>query len=272
MRFLLDPVNTSGGGLATKAAVDQGTLQALLDQLAVGKSSTVEVAATPAKPPETVAKPETDPVINEVRDFLAKLSNDAVENDRRQKEALAAIEKETLLANLNQIATKGNLTEMREALGKLDGFVNQKLSEKDQQLQQARDLYHSSLLKSEVSRVLAGVPFASQAAARDAQDKILARLEVIDEGNGPVIREKKTGKPAETVIKESLSTEDFLHFLSPAGKGKGGIGGGSQSQPTGGVNAAPASYGDWVKQQLELQKQQTTAAGLVVTPGLTLRR
>jgi hypothetical protein len=237
-RILLDPTPVDGGGTATPTP-----------------TPTVPPTATP---PPTPTAPPVVPLTVDEYNRLKAAERRLADADADAQAKLDAKERERLKA----LADKG---ETEQALTQLEQKWQGKYTSRDQQFVDLEREYFGEKKVNAIHAQLAGVRFRSPEAATDALDKLDRRLEARRDDSGKVIvRCRETGRPASDVIKESLASPAFAHFLEPTSQGGGGVGGGGKAAPTTQPNAATADPAARRAEQLRasIEANRSGAIGL----------
>lgn len=245
------------------AAFGQHLANVLGGGLAIAKPAEAKPAAPPTPPPADTAQ-----------QWLKNLEVSYRAAEARTRSEAEAAEKGKHSSAVEGALKAGDLARLQEALGKLEGFYQGQVSTKDQALKAIDARLHETVKATEIGRAAAGVRWANEHAARDGVEKLAARFETVADGQGNVlVREKGSGRPAAEAVRTLLEGDEFAHLLDASSRGKGGVGSGRAAAATGPSNSGAAvDYAEAVLQQVEAQKLQARAAGLVETPGLRALR
>jgi hypothetical protein len=173
------------------------------------------------QPPAAPAPPPAPPVVPLPADEVNRLYGVARQFESLQAQQAAAVEAERQKA-LVALAQKG---EVETAFNTFKQEQETKLA-----------TLQTTLLNRErslvVASALAGVPFASDAAAADARELLGLRVEAAFGPDGaPSVRDRATGRPAADVIREWLASPAAAHYLKPSTAGGAGATGGHTPPP-----------------------------------------
>lgn len=199
IRTLLDPTPADGGGGTPPLPPP-------------GEPGTSTPPAPPS--PETLSLPraEVERLYGATR-LMEELQARAAESQRRQTEA------EAMAAS-----AKGQ----NEQLQKL-------LADRDAESAKIRDAWLGEAVERTIANKLTGKAWVSESAAIHAARLLRDDLEsVLGDDGKPVVRDRKTGRPATDVLEERLSSPEFAHYLKAPGKG----GSGAPTPPSRGSDGA----------------------------------
>jgi hypothetical protein len=279
-RLLLepDPAGTAAGLTANLQGLDPAALQQLAALIGQAKSATT--AAGETKPAgETKAAPNgqaqntaADPT-TDIRTWLKRLEDKVNERDRAERTKAEETERSKVVGEVRELLDKGDLRNLQEALGRLEGFFTSKLGERDSAVKEIEGRYHRSLLTSALAEATAGTVWTNAEAGRDALAKLAGLFEVAADGQGgAAVRAKGSALPVAQAVAQALQSEGFGHFIAAGDRGKGGLGGGDRPAPTGQSFAAQAGPANVfapnydlvgaIKNKIAWQQGQQQAAGL----------
>lgn len=206
-RILMNAAPTEGGGAATTTTSASTTTPS--------PTPTVADAGTVAN--VTVSAEEYKRLL----DAQSKLAEaDALKdrelNESKQREIDALAKKgevDTALAKLRE----DSANDLKKERDKTAGLETQILTDKK---------------GSEITGLMLGTDFVSEAAATQVRQILDARFEAVRDANGVVtVREKGTLKPAATVVKDWLASPESAHFRKASTTGGAGANGSDQSGP-----------------------------------------
>jgi hypothetical protein len=112
--------------------------------------------------------------------------------------------------------------------------------------------------------LLIGAEWASESAARDARELLDARFEAArDPATGlVVVKDRRTGKPADAAVREWLTSDAAAHYLRPTAKGGAGARGGDVPPPP--PSDKPKTWAEMAI-AAERQRRETATAGYGLT-------
>lgn len=192
MKILMNPTPDGGGGEGGGSQPDP----------ALQRPPASEPGGTPAGGPESLTLPrsEVERLYGAAR-LIEQLQTQSQESARKTAEA------EAMAA-----AAKGQ----NEQLQKL-------LADRDAQSAKIRDAWLGEALDRVVASTLAGKAWVSEDATRHAAHILRGDLEsVLGDDGRPIVRDRKTGRPAVDVISERLGSAEFAHYLKAPNQGGSG--------------------------------------------------
>lgn len=209
MRLLLDPIAETSGG------------------------ETADVAAT-STPTPTPAPAATDAAAVTGVTVSAEEYKTLLGNQAKLAEIEAQAQRDLNEAKQREIDALAKKGEVDQALLKLRESSADELKKEREKSTALETQILVDKKGSEITGLLLGTSFVSDAAAAQARQILDARFEAVRDAAGTVtVREKGTLKPAATVVKDWLASTDSAHFRKASTTGGAGAKGGDQTTATG---------------------------------------
>ena len=208
IRLLLEPAAEGpGGGTATATPTPTPTATPTPTPTATSEVAAVTVSA------------------DEYRKLLDAQSKLAESDAQRERELNEAKQRE-----IDVLAKKG---EVDQALLKLRESSADELKKEREKSTGLETQILTDKKVSEITGLLLGTDFVSEAAATQVRQILDGRFEAVRDASGVVtVREKGTLKPAATVVKDWLASPESAHFRKASTTGGAGAKGADQPSPT----------------------------------------
>lgn len=184
-------------------------------------------AVTPPAPEPVIAPPTAPAMVPvTVEEYQRLRSTEAQLAEMKRANALILEKAEA--DRIKALADKGQVD---EAMKQLREAETAKRTEAETRYAGLESQYLGEKKANVIGDSLAGRDFVSPEAAAQAKTLLDARFESTRDASGQImVREKSTGRPAAEVIRETLDSPSFAHFMKPSTTG-GANAGGSKPAP-----------------------------------------